>query len=239
MIGVILAAGISSRLRPLTDTTPKSLLPVGGKPLLQRSLEAICDSDIRRCVIVTGYRREMIERFVAKVRLPLDISFVYNEHYHTTNNNYSLWLAGEAVKEEMVMMDADILFDRRILTRLLASEHANALVIRMTDHLGDEEIKVQLDNEGRVVRIGKDIPSPIASGESLGIEKFSTANAQQLFSILEKRKDRDEFYEASFQELIEKGARLFAVDTAGYACMEIDTAEDLVAAEQLSLSLTT
>ncbi|MBM2846100.1 MAG: nucleotidyltransferase family protein, partial [Bacteroidetes bacterium] len=76
MIGVILAAGISSRLRPLTDTTPKSLLPVGGRPLLQRSLEALCASDIRRCVIVTGYRREMIERFVAKLCLPLDISFV-------------------------------------------------------------------------------------------------------------------------------------------------------------------
>jgi len=239
MIGVILAAGISSRLRPLTDTTPKSLLSVGGRPLLQRALEAFCDSDIRRCVIVTGYRREMIERFVAKLRPPLDISFVYNERYLTTNNNYSLWLAGKAVKEAMVMMDADILFDRRILTGLLASDHTDALIIRMTDHIGNEEIKVQLDNERRVVRIGKDIPPRAASGESLGIEKFSATGAQRLFSILEKRKDRDEFYEASFQEMIETGAKLFAVDTAGYPCMEIDTPEDLVAAAQLSLSLTT
>jgi choline kinase len=238
MIGVILAAGISSRLRPLTDAIPKSLLPVGGKPLLQRALESLRENGIRRSAIITGYRREMIEQFVASLRPPLDVTFLYNGLYRTTNNNYSLWLAGTVVQEEMVMLDADILFDRYILDRLLSDDHADALVVRSGGGLGDEEIKVQLDDRGRLIRIGKDIPPLLAAGESIGIEKFSLATAQQLFSTLGKRKNHNEFYEASFQEIIDNGAEIFAVDTAGHPCMEIDTPEDLAAAEELSRSLT-
>ena len=55
MTGIILAAGISSRLRPLTNETPKCLLPVGGTPLLERTLRSLEQSGIRECVIVTGY----------------------------------------------------------------------------------------------------------------------------------------------------------------------------------------
>lgn len=237
MIGVILAAGISSRLRPLTDTLPKSLLPVGGKPLLQRALESLLGSGVERCVIVTGYRQEMIEQFVTTLKLPLHVTFLFNEVFRTTNNNYSLWLAGSVVEEDMLLLDADILFDRHILTRLLASHHADAVVVRNTGELGDEEIKVQLDGGGRILRIGKDVPPLLAAGESLGIEKFSLATARQLFSVLEGRRDRNEFYEASFQEIIDDGAQLFAVDTAGYPCMEVDTPEDLAVADALSLSL--
>jgi choline kinase len=238
MTAVILAAGISSRLRPLTDNIPKSLLPLAGKPLLQRCLEALRHNGIKRCVIVTGYHFKMIEEFVCSHHPDMDVTFVFNKDFATTNNNFSLWLAKPHVSgNSMLLLDADILFDVRILSRLLDARRKDALVIRRSEHLGDEEIKVELDSADRVLSIGKQIDPLIAAGESLGIERFSEETVRKLFDVLDKRKGRDEFYEASFQEIIDRGATVYAVDSGGYACMEIDTAEDFAAAEQVARSL--
>ena len=64
MIAVILAAGMATRLRPLTDRCPKCLLEVGGKSLLQRSLDALMENGIRMFVVVTGYKGERSEGFI-------------------------------------------------------------------------------------------------------------------------------------------------------------------------------
>ena len=64
MIGVILAAGMAKRLRPLTDTKPKCLLEVGGKTLLQRTVEAMVSAGISEFLVVTGYRASMIRDFL-------------------------------------------------------------------------------------------------------------------------------------------------------------------------------
>ena len=235
MTAVLLAAGISSRLRPLTDTMPKSMLPIGGKPLLHRTLEILQEAGLGRCIIVTGYLHEMMEEFVRALDLRLHIDFVYNQHFSTTNNNFSLWLAQSMLNTDaMLLLDADILFDSRILTRLLENPHDNALVMRQSGALGHEEIKLELDGNGRVMRIGKDIEPRRAAGESLGIEKFDASTAQKLFDVLARRKGRDEFYEASFQEIIDRGTSIYTVDSGPHVCIEIDTIEDLAVAEKLA-----
>jgi len=235
MTAVILAAGTASRMRPLTDTTPKSLLPIGGKPLLQRTLEVLHSRGIKRCVIVTGHCHEMIKAFVQLMGLPLHVSYVYNPHFATTNNNYSLWLArADVIGRSMLLLDADILFHTQILARLLDSPHTNALVVRLSNNLGHEEIKLEIDRSDRVTKIGKEINPLEAAGESLGIEKFSAAAVRPLFEALGERKDRDEFYEASFQEIIDRGVKIYSVDSGSYPCIEIDTIEDLRAADKLA-----
>ncbi len=235
MTGVILAAGIALRLRPLTDGLPKCLLPVGGTPLLQRSLDALSHAGVHRCVIVTGYLHEKIEQFVAMYHPPVEIEFIHNPAFTETNNNYSLWLTRPAVSgEDIVLLDADILFHQTILTRLLSSAHKDALVIRTTGSLGHEEIKCELNGDGAVVRIGKHLDPRKAAGESLGIEKFSAASTVRLFEVLARRHVYNEFYEASFQELIDGGVRIYAVDSGGLPCVEIDTPDDLAAAEHLA-----
>ena len=99
---IILAAGTASRLRPLTSNTPKCLLKVGERTLLQRSMDALIKAGISEFVIVTGYLHEQIEDFVRKTyqnSLPLregrggSVCFIHNKDYATTNNIYSLWLA--------------------------------------------------------------------------------------------------------------------------------------------------
>ncbi len=115
--------------------------------------------------------------------------------------------------------------------------YGNALIMRSSRSLGHEEIKLELDASGRIVRIGKEIDPARAVGESVGMEKFSASTASRLFEILDRRKERHEFYEASFQEMIDGGCPVYAVDSGIYGCMEIDTPEDLAAADRLAPTL--
>ena len=93
MIAVILAAGMASRLRPLTNDRPKCLLTVGTRCLLGRTVDSIKAAGITELVVVTGYRGEMIRSFLTDNYKDMQISFVDNVDYQTTNNIYSLWLA--------------------------------------------------------------------------------------------------------------------------------------------------
>lgn len=134
----------------------------------------------------------------------------------------------------MLLMDGDILFDSRLVSMLLHSPHRNGLIVRKCNNLGAEEIKVEVDNNGLVKRIGKDIDPAAAIGESIGIEKFGADTVQALFEVLNRRKERNEFYEASFQEIIDGGVSVHTIDSAGLPCIEIDTLEDLSAAGELA-----
>ena len=87
---IILAAGMASRLRPLTSDTPKCLLRVGGKTLLQRSMDALIAAGIRQFAIVTGYLHQQIEDFVEQTYGDsISVRFIHNKDFETTNNIYS------------------------------------------------------------------------------------------------------------------------------------------------------
>jgi choline kinase len=237
---VILAAGIASRLRPLTDHTPKCLLDVGGKSILELTIENLLATHNSEIIIVTGYLENQIREFI-KQRFPhLDITYIHNAYYASTNNIYSLWLAKDAVlNDDMMMMDSDIVFDKMILTKLLDSGYENCLALKRHD-LHDEEIKVKTDSMGRVVEISKEVKPSEAVGESIGIEVFGRETLTELYRILAKRvvaeNKVNEFYETAFQELADNNRDIYIVDTTEFFCMEIDTKEDLKAAGELILS---
>ena len=112
MIGVILAAGMAKRLRPLTDEKPKCLLEVGGKTLLQRTVDAMISAGIKKFVVVTGYRENMIREFLTARYPQYTINFIDNPDYEHNNNIFSLWLAMEKLHgTEVLLMDSDILCD--------------------------------------------------------------------------------------------------------------------------------
>jgi len=230
MKAVILAAGIASRLRPLTDNSPKCLLEVGSKNLLQRTMDALLENQINEIVIVTGYRHEMIENFVSSHYPDLPVRFIYNERFETTNNIYSLWLIKEAVlNEDILLLDSDILFDPRIITILLNASYPSCLALNKHE-LGEEEIKVIADAENRIEEISKTCSIKEAIGESIGIEKMANDFVRALFSeleiMIEEKKQDNIFYEAAFENIIRQGASIYAVDTTSCFSMELDTVED-------------
>ena len=239
MKAVILAAGIASRLRPLTDDTPKCLLKVGEKSILELTIDNIIANNIDAVIIVTGYLEEKIKNFTSKKYPDLSVTYIYNEVYGSTNNIYSLWLTKESLSgDEMLLMDSDIIFDKEIITKLLASKYESCLALKR-HNVQDEEIKVKAGENGRVLEIGKDVKLQDATGESIGIEKFGVETLKELFTIIERKivveKNVNQFYEAAFQELADNGTNIYTVDTTDYICMEIDTAADLEAARLILL----
>jgi len=238
MKGVILAAGVASRLRPLTDSRPKCLLEIGGKTILGLTLESLASERITDIVIVTGYREEQIRRFVAEKFASLDVTFVTNARYETTNNSYSLWLTRDAVAGDgIVLLDSDIVFDRRILRLLIDTPAEDSLAMVGGKTLGDEEIKLKLGRGGSVLRIGKDVPPGEAAGESIGIDKMGPRFMPRLYAALDRliveRKTVTLFYEAAFQDVIDGGGTMTAIDVGTLPCIEIDTPDDLAAARTI------
>lgn len=230
MKAIILAAGIASRLRPLTDNTPKCLLNVGSKNLLGRTIDALVSNGFTELVVVTGYLKEMIESYISSNYPQLKVEFIFNKDYASTNNIYSLWMTKEAVKgESILLMDSDILFDPAIITRLLESSHVDCLALN-SHPLGDEEIKVIVDDTNKIKEISKTCSIPDAVGESIGIEKFSAPLVEQLFTEMDdmilNKNQSNIFYEAAFENIIQQGAEMYIVDTTDLFSMELDTVED-------------
>jgi len=239
---VVLAAGISSRLRPLTNDRPKCLLPVAGIPILRRSLAALRSLGVTDVVMVLGYLEDQIRTAVREWFPDLAVEFLVNPDYASTQNGASLLIARAAVEgQPFLLLDGDIVFDTEVVGSLLASPHPDCLALRPADDLGDEEVKVILDGAGRVRRIDVPLPPAEAAGESIGVERFSAASSTLLFPALEARiaahGPRYEYYEKTFDELIGRGAiTMYAVDIGGYYCCEIDTPDDLAAVERALLS---
>jgi choline kinase len=234
MKAVILAAGCATRLRPYSDDTPKTLLPVGGVPILRRTITSLMRCGFDQFVIGTGYLEHMVRDRVAAWFPGLDVTFVSNKDFRTTNNAYSLALCAPHVAEDtFILLDGDVVFDVEVVEELV-SRGPDCLAVRSVGQIGLEEVKVMADVEDRVLQIGKHVPVRAAMGESVGIELFSAASSRRLFGVLADRVFgqgmHHEWYEAAFQQLIDHGTALYGVDIGSMYATEIDTIEDLMAA---------
>lgn len=237
MKAIILAAGTASRLRPLTLHTPKCLLKVGERTLLQRSMDNLIKAGIREFVIVTGYLHNLIEDFVRQTYgTSISVSFIHNSDYETTNNIYSLWLARpEADGEEILLLDSDLLYDGQIVERVLADKHENVLTL-IRHELGEEEMKVVIDEKGAITEISKTCNPALAAGESLGIERmgkaYTTALYKELDTMMNEEHLENKFYELAFLRLIAKGSTFSVLDVTELFSCELDTIEDFENAKQ-------
>ena len=236
MIGVILAAGMAKRLRPLTDERPKCLLTVGQRTLLQRTVDGIIAAGISELVVVTGYRAQMIRDFLTSHYPDLTIHFIDNPDYAHNNNIFSLWLTRPYTEgHDFLLLDSDILFDPQIIPAVLSAE-GSALALNRHE-LGEEEIKVIVDDQNRVVEISKVCSIEQAIGESVGIEKmeadYSAALFRELQQMIEGEGLIDIFYERAFERLIPQGHTFTVVDTTRYFSIELDTVEDFENAKKL------
>lgn len=235
---IILAAGVGSRIRPLTDDCPKSLLKVSGKPVLERMINNCEACGLTEFVIVLGYLEHKIRQYVQDRFPRLKVTFVVNEHFQKTNTGYSLMLAEEAAQGVgFIKFDADVVFDRKILQRLIASKAENALCIDRIIKLDAEEVKVIVDAGQRVRQASRSVDAKAAMGESIGIEKISPAAATQLFAALGKMMQKEalhqDYCEAAYERLMSDDVAFHAVDITGLNWVEIDTHDDFEAANQM------
>ena len=234
MIGVILAAGMAKRLRPLTDERPKCLLKVGERTLLQRTVDAMLAAGINELVVVTGYRANMIRDFLTETYPSLTIHFIDNVDYEHNNNIFSLWLTRPFTDgRDFLLMDSDILCDPETVA-IVARQEVSALAVNRHE-LGEEEMKVVVDGEMHITEISKTCCPEDAMGESVGIEKMTVDYSKALFRELDQMIEQegliDIFYERAFERLIPQGHTFKVVDTTAFFSYELDTPEDFERAQ--------
>lgn len=221
---------MAKRLRPLTDEKPKCLLEVGGKTLLQRTVDAMISAGVKEFVVVTGYRAEMIREFLTVNYQLSIINYIDNVDYSHNNNIFSLWLAMQKLHgQEVLLMDSDILCDPEAVRRV--ARKTNPALAMQQHELGEEEMKIVVDEAGRITEISKTCSPADAIGESVGIEKMTPAYTEAIYQELRKmildEGQIDIFYERAFERLIPQGHTFEVVDTTDLFSYELDTPEDL------------
>jgi len=243
---VIVAAGSSTRLRPMTENLPKCLLSIGGKTILERAVMSLLEAKITKIAIVVGFQGEKIRLFL-KQRFPgVKVRYILNPNFASTNNAYSLLLASDFFfeskshpnsEEQLLILDSDIVFHPRLLEAIAANGEENKIAVRVKGAHDNEEVRVSTDSLGYIVRIGKNITLGQSFGESVGIELFCHKSANRLFEVLKRRVidggGRTEFYEMAFEEMVTTGVKIKAVDVSDFPAVEIDTHADLELAERV------
>jgi len=143
------------------------------------------------------------------------------------------------VHEDILLLDGDILFDKRIIGLLLNSPYQDCLALNTQIELDEEAMKVKSNGEKMVLEISKEIPVSHGVGESIGIEKFSFSTISAIFQQLDwnitQRGEKHLFYEKTFQDVISKGYPIYWVDIGTLKAIEVDSPEDLIKAEQTVL----
>ena len=233
MKALILAAGYGSRLAPLTDSIPKSLVPVNGKPILFKQLENLYDNGITDITVISGYRANMLEAAVHDSFR--DVNIIESVDYRDTNNMYSAWLAREAMgDDDFLMMNADVFMDASVIEALLAFDAPNAIVTDSGFYL-EESMKVIEDENGRLTHISKQIPPEEALGASIDVYRFSAAAGAAFFrkcaEYIEEKGERKLWSEVALDAILPEV--VFRACPLNGRWYEIDNHEDLAAAERI------
>jgi choline kinase len=228
---LILAAGTGTRLRPLTDDRPKALVPLGGVPLLGRTLDTLAGAGVKSAIVVTGYRQARVHAYLAE-RDDVRVVTVENPEYATTNTLASLLCASRLLDDDFLLLDGDLVFEADVLAAL--GEPGTRLAIDRGRPLDDDAVKVALEGD-RIVGIGKVLaPGARPVAESIGIARIDADLGAALFAAgrdILRAGERQAYYEAAFQELIAAGHHFEPADVTGLRWVEIDDHDDLRRAE--------
>jgi len=236
---IVLAAGMGSRLMPLTATVPKVLVSVAGRPLLGRLLDTCAAAGIERAVVVTGYRHEAIERWLQHERHPLATSTVHNAAYDKLGNAWSLRVALAAVGAVgVVKLDGDLLLQAEILTDLVASPWPSAIALDRGAALDGEAMKATVDDQGRVLALGKWLTPTASTGESIGVEKIAAEDVLRVKAAIDEQvigaEAKDAYYEDCYHALVQRGWTLGSRVVAERWWTEVDDQDDLRRAARLA-----
>ena len=233
----MLAAGLGSRLGPDVASGPKALLRFDGETLLKRHLDILAHFGIDDLTLVVGHQADAIEAEISELGASGRVRTVKNAHYRESSL-LSLWSLRDVLiaGDQVLYMDADVLYDHRLLARLLESDHHDCFLLDRNNEPGEDPIKAAI-RAGAIVDFHKIITASSYDywAEWVGFARFSATSARDLATAIEAyvRCGRtDVIYEEPMRDVILR-ARPGSVgfeDITGLPWIEIDFPDDLARA---------
>lgn len=235
MRALILAAGVGRRLGPRDEAGPKVLLRFGGRSLLDRHLRLLHAVGVDEVVIGVGYEAERVATELEQLASSraMRIATVFNPAY-TLGSVVTIWSLRDALSAggDVLVMDGDVLYDRRMLIRLVESRHRNCFLLDRDVEPGEEPMKLAM-KDGRPVDFRKRLERPYDYyGESVGFFRLDPSTAQALAgaakALIDARRDGEYFEEALRDVLLASPPDRFGVeDVTGLPWIEIDFPGDI------------
>jgi choline kinase len=233
MKAIILSAGQGRRLLPLTEREPKCLLAVDGRrPVLEVQLDTLARCGVGRATVVVGFGARHVERFLHSRPVPgLEVETLYNPFYASSDNLATCWLARHQMDQDFLLINGDTLFEDEVVRRVLAAPPAPVVVtIDRKASYDDDDMKVAVDDAGRLLAIGKTLEPEMVVGESIGLLRFRGAGPKRFCVALEHAIRAPGALKAWYLSVVNELAQDTAVDTVsiqGAWWREIDSREDL------------
>jgi choline kinase len=234
---IIFAAGVGDRLGAPWKAAPKALLRFGGATLLRRHLAILEDAGVEEIVIGVGYRADLIEAELDAIGSGANVRTVVNPRYRE-GSVVTVWSLRDEIAADrpVLLMDADVLYDARLIRRLCESRHNDCLLYDANIEDGEEPVKICL-RDGEIVDFGKTVtPDHDRHGESVGFFRFSPEAASRLAGIVAGYVESGrsgEIYEEAIRDLLcAMPSGTFGIeDVTGLPWIEIDFAEDIARAK--------
>lgn len=235
MHAIILAAGRGNRLAEFNpDGRPKCLLEFGGRSLLERQLDVLFQMGINKATLVVGYEADRVIDHVGTLTSRPEVAFVYNPAFEE-GSVLSLLAAKDVMiaSENVLVLDADVLFHPRIMQKLITSQHENCFLLDRNFVAGDEPVKIAL-HHGRIVDFRKQLPEKLeyqVLGESVGFFKFDGNIAVKIAQICKGYRTEGLLgapHEEALRDILLALPRAFAFeDVTGLPWLEVDFPEDV------------
>ena len=237
MQAIMLAAGKGSRLGRYTKNNTKCMLEVHGKTLLERAIDALLLAGIKDFIIVLGYKGENVKKYIREKELDKKINIIYvdNDVYDTTNNIYSLYLAKDyLIKDDTILLESDLIYDVSIVKKLVDSKYDSAAVIAKYEEWMDGTV-VTLNDEGFInsfiERKNFEYKNADNYYKTVNIYKFSKEFSERFYlPFLEsyiKAYGNNDYYELVLKVISGlKDVKLHGFKLTGENWYEIDDAQD-------------
>jgi choline kinase len=235
---IILGAGQGKRLLPLTAERPKCLVPVGGRTMLARQVDALAKNGIAEIVVVTGFAAAAVDGEIARLARPgLSLRALLNPFFGVADNLASCFLARPEMTADMLVLNGDTLFEPAVLARLLAEAGAPITVTIDRKAAYDADDMKVVDRGGRLQDIGKTLDVATVTGESIGMLAFRGEGPRLFAEAVERAMRTPEGLKAWYLSVIARLAPTGAVGVVsieGLSWGEVDTPADLARVDALA-----
>jgi choline kinase len=230
---IILAAGKGERLYPLTKNTPKPLIDIGdGETLLEKQLKSLSESKvIDEVIILIGYLYEQVESKLKNFETDLKIRTLYNPFYDKSNNLITLWLGKHEMNQDFLITNGDNLYIHDVVSDLVNKTNDGIyLTICYRNNLGEDDMKVVLDEHKKVLKVSKEITE--SNIESIGLvkvkgEKYRKIYQDVLEQLARNRNYLNKFWLETFNVLADKGVEINSFEIDKNKWREVDFHFDL------------